>query len=774
MRKRFKRYSILGIILVLGYWLFFSLPEELFHTPNSTVIYSADNVLLGASIADDGQWRFPLNPSIPEKFEKALISFEDERFYYHPGFDIFSIGRALVQNVKEKRVVSGASTISMQVIRLHRRDKPRTWKEKVIELWLATRLELRHSKKEIIALWAAHAPFGGNVVGLEAASWRYYGRSPNLLSWGEAATLAVLPNAPTIIHPGKNRGALLSKRNRLLDKMVDDNVIDSLSAELAKLEPLPDRPKPMPRIAPHLLTHAFATGYKGRRIATTISASLQARVNDLLFLHHGRLSENEIHNAAVLVLDVKTNKIITYYGNNPAGKLHSEDVDIVHAPRSSGSILKPFLFASMNESGDLLPQQLLADIPTQVAGFRPKNFYDKYDGAVPADEALCRSLNIPAVRMLQDYGVERFYQKLQDFNFSTINKHPDHYGLSLILGGAEVTLWDLARAYGNMAYTLNSYFRDEKQHERERGMHVFMECQDEVGVRPVNAGAVYLTLEALTSVKRPNSEFGWSQFSNARKVAWKTGTSIGFRDAWAVGVTPEYIVAVWVGNAEGEGRPDLVGVKAAAPILFDVFRQLPRTSWFEKPYDDLRQVAICTKSGHKASLLCPSVSRADIHKHGRRLRTCPYHKKYFSDEHGRFEVNASCYARHKMKEQTHFALPPIMDYYYRFNHADHHEKLPLLSGCQAEEEISPMDIVYPQPNAKIKVPKELSGYAGRTIFEVAHIESDASVYWHVDDIFVGKTSKKHQLALNPNPGIHKLRIIDDAGIEMRRTFEIVR
>ena len=780
-KNKSRRFIACAIILLIGLWWFFSLPSTLFHTPTSTAIYSSDGNLLGASIAEDEQWRFPLTNELPAKFTQSLVSFEDERFYYHPGIDIFSIGRALVSNIREQRIVSGASTLSMQVIRLHRIDKPRVWKEKIIEMILAIRLECRYSKKEILALWSAHAPFGGNVVGLEAASWRYYGRPPISLSWGEAATLAVLPNAPTIIHPGKNRNKLLTKRNRLLNKLVKDQVIDSLTAELASLEPLPERPQPMPRLAPHLLAHAKSQGQAGQRIKTTLNFHLQKEVNELISEHHKKLNQNQIHNAAIIILDVKTNEILSYVGNTHAGKDHSEDVDVARARRSSGSILKPFLYAAMNQNGSLLPKEIVADIPTQVAGYRPKNFHDKYDGAVPANEALSRSLNIPAVRMLQTYGVEKFHGKLQAMHFSTINQPPHHYGLSLILGGAEVTLWDLTRAYGSMARVVNKYHDRNglyTQNDWDEINYIDKKNNENVEKPRINnpiidAASAYLTFEALTSVKRPESEFGWSHFSTPRKVAWKTGTSIGFRDAWAVGVTPEYIVAVWVGNADGEGRPNLVGVRAAAPLLFNVFRSLPTTSWFEPPHDELRVVSVCLHSGLKASQYCNEKEQLMVHKNARRSLPCSFHKPLFTDLTGEYEANAACFDLDELIQRSQFVLPPAMAYYFRRQHADYEDRLPLHPNCVQSNFGPALEIVYPQPSAEIKVPVDILGETSQAIFEVAHVDPNATVFWHIDGEFVGKTASNHALAMNPPAGKHLLKVIDEMGNSMVRRFEVV-
>ena len=264
--------TYLGCILILfllGLFFWKRLPDPVFHSPCSTVVYDRDGGLLGARIAPDGQWRFPEMDSVPEKFNKCILHFEDRYFYYHPGVNLFSLGRALYQNIKAREVVSGGSTLSMQVIRLSRDLRPRTIGEKIIEIILALRLELRYSKDEILSLYCSHAPFGGNVVGLETASWRYFNRDPFHLSWAESALLAVLPNAPSLLHPGKNQDQLKAKRDRLLASLVAREVIDSMEYLLALEEELPDSPARLPEHAYHL-TEQFSMSRSGKRIHSTI------------------------------------------------------------------------------------------------------------------------------------------------------------------------------------------------------------------------------------------------------------------------------------------------------------------------------------------------------------------------------------------------------------------------------------------------------------------------------------------------------------------------
>ncbi len=459
------RKKTLIVLFLLILWYIFCLPRYLFTDPTCMVLEDAEGNLLGARIAADGQWRFPYNEAIPDKFIAAITTFEDKRFFRHPGIDPLGIAKAIQQNISKGRIVRGGSTLTMQVLRMSRKGKSRNLWQKAIETILATRLELRDTKAEILALYASNAPFGGNVVGLDAASWRYYGKRPDLLSWSEAATLSVLPNSPALIHPGRNRQALINKRNRLLDKLLAQEKIDSLTCELAKLEALPDKPHPLPRLAPHLLDRAFTEHFLHKkntitRLRTTLDRNLQTFANRTLNKHHEQLKANGVHNLAAVIVEVETGNVVAYIGNifRQDNAEHGHEVDVVTAPRSSGSILKPFLYAMMLDEGELLPQSLVPDIPTNMSGYRPVNFHETYDGAVTARKAIIRSLNVPTVRMLGQYGLEKYHFGLQKMGFSTLNQPASHYGLTLILGGAEVTLWDVTNAYTCMARTLNHHY----------------------------------------------------------------------------------------------------------------------------------------------------------------------------------------------------------------------------------------------------------------------------------------------------------------------------
>ena len=761
----FKRLSvtkkvILCILafLVTGY--IFCLPRHLFHVPYSTVVTDRNEELLGARIASDGQWRFPPRNTTPEKIKECLITFEDKHFYHHWGVNPFAIGRAFYQNVKNKRIVSGGSTLTMQTIRLARNES-RTFREKLIEMIWATRLEFRASKEEILSMYISHAPFGGNVVGLDAAAWRYFGHSADDLSWAESAMLAVLPNAPAMIHLSKGRKTLLDKRNRLLKQLLEKKTIDSSTYELAISEPLPDEPHALPQIAPYLVSR-FYQERNGEYSRSTINKGIQTQVEDLAERWSNEFGRSDIRNLAILVIDIPSNQVVAYCGNvHFDRKQGGNQVDVIQAPRSTGSILKPFLYYAMLQEGSLLPDMLLPDVPVNINGFTPQNFSMQFEGAVPASEALARSLNIPAVTMLKRYGVPKFHSFLQQIGLKTINRSSSHYGLSLILGGAEATLWDVTNAYAMMGRSL-------LQLPQRSCSLLLPTSRITESTDPFQPGAVWQTFDALKEVNRPE-EIDWKSIPSMQTIAWKTGTSYGFRDAWAVGVTPRYAVGVWVGNATGEGKPGLVGAQTAGPVLFDIFNLLPSSSWFTRPAGIFVEAEVCRKSGHLKGRFCDETDTLLVLPAGLRTEACPYHHlvTLSADESQRIYEN--CANTEPTLRKSWFTLPPVWEWYYKQHHPEYKPLPPFKAGC-GEDTFQPMQFIYPPMNARIKLPKQLDGSKGFLTVELAHNNPNATVFWHLDATYQAQTQDFHKISLQPAAGKHSLTAVDGEGNTISTTF----
>ena len=771
--KYFKQLSItrkvifiLITILVIAY--IFCLPRQLFHVPYSTVVTDRNGELLGTRIASDGQWRFPPRNTTPEKIKQCLITFEDRHFYHHWGVNPVSTGRAAYQNLKNKRIVSGGSTLTMQTIRLAR-NKSRTFGEKFIEMILATRLEFRASKEKILSMYVSHAPFGGNVVGLDAAAWRYFGHSAEELSWAEAAMLAVLPNAPAMIHLSKSRQSLLNKRNRLLKQLYGRKIIDSSTYELAISEPLPDEPHPLPQIAPHLVSR-FYQERNGKYSVSTIDRGIQTQIENAAERWSNEFNRSDIRNLAILVIDIQTNQVVAYCGNvNFKRKQSGNQVDVIQAPRSTGSILKPFLYYAMLQEGSLLPHTLLPDIPININGFTPQNFSLQFEGAVPASEALARSLNIPAVTMLQKYGAPKFHTFLRQIGLKTINRPASHYGLSLILGGAEATLWDVTNTYAYMGRSLLQLPQTECSlllSDSENSEAVTSAKTTDI----FQPGAVWQTFNALTEVNRPE-EIDWKSIPSMHPIAWKTGTSHGFRDAWAVGVTPHYAIGVWVGNATGEGKPGLVGARTAGPVLFDIFSLLPPTQWFKRPGNVFVKTEVCRKSGHLKGRFCEETDTLLILPAGLKTEACPYHHLVTLSADETHRIYENCANLEPTIQKSWFTLPPVWEWYYKQHHPEYSPLPPFKPGC-GEDALQPMQFIYPPMNARIVLPKQMDGSPGYMTAELAHGNPVTTIFWHLDNTYLTQTQDFHKISLQPTPGKHSLTAVDSAGNTVTTTFYI--
>jgi len=771
-KKPYRWLLLTSILVVLVIWLL-ALPQQLFKTPLSTVVWSMDDKLLGARVAEDGQWRFPVSDTLPEKFKQCILYFEDEYFEYHPGFNPISIFKAFWHNINHD-TKRGGSTITQQVIRLSRQNQSRTYGEKLIELFLATRLEAGFSKEEILKLYAGYAPFGGNIVGLETASWRYFRLPAKDLTWAQTASLAVLPNAPSLVFPGKNEDILKAKRNRLLKKLYNHQVIDSITYKLSLLEDLPGKAYDLPNITPHL-TEWLKQNSQQPQVKTHIDFGIQRQVNEMLMQQLQEWESNQVYNASVIVTHIETGKVLAYAGNTLNSDSPFYHVDMIRSRRSTGSLLKPILYASMLDDGELFPNQLVKDTPARFNNYVPQNFTKDFKGAVNADEVIQKSLNVPAVRLLKTYGIDRFLHKLQKLRLEGINKSADYYGLPLILGGGESSLWEMTRMYANLAKQLKAYNQNQKPSTfsdlQILKYQYFKNNNSKISDEILSPASIYLMFEAMSSLERPGLDAGWKAFANSQKIAWKTGTSYGFKDAWSIGVNREYAVGVWIGNADGTGRPDLVGVNAAAPLMFSVFENLEsEKKWFEKPIADMKSIEVCAKTGHIKSLNCPTSKWIDIPQTQLKLKPCPYHQLINLNAEQSYRINASCFGDQPKITTPWFVLPPIMAYYYEKNHPEYQPLPDFHPQCGQNIGLG-FDLIYPKPNQDIILPKTLEGNVSEVIFKVAYAENKI-LYWHLDDQFIGMTRYFHNMTLQPKAGEHVLTLVNEDGQQLQRWFKV--
>jgi penicillin-binding protein 1C len=758
MKNRRKIYLFIAGLAALTGIIFFPIPE--FNEKFSNAVFDRNGNLLGASISDDGQWRFEPADSVPENLKKCILLFEDQYFYFHPGLNPASLVRAVYQNLAAGKIVSGASTITMQVARI-RYNKSRSLFQKLIEIIASLKLELFHSKEEILNMYVSYAPYGGNTVGVQAAAWRYYNRPLSQLSWAENALLAVLPNDPSSIFPGKSDQSLKNKRDRLLGKLLAKKVIDSLEYKLSVSEPIPPRPRNIPtRDLPLLET--LVKKEKKKVLNTFIDPYWQNTTHEVLKRHHSELKNNGIENVAAFVISLESGKVLSYVGNTSDKDSDGYLVDILQSPRSSGSLLKPLLFALAIEKGMITPKSALPDVPTFFAGFTPKNFNEGFDGIVNADEALARSLNIPFVYLLRDYNYEQFQLDLRRMGLSTIQQNLSRYGLSLVLGGAEVTAWDVASVYYSL-YT-------ELAFEEKKSLYLTNEIKNKNKL-DISPSSIWHMFNAMTELSRPGENANWESFSSSQRIAWKTGTSFGFRDAWAVGLNGKILSIVWVGNADGEGRAGLVGSKTAGPILLELMNKSDYNhNWLDQLKPQNKQYLICSNSGKQATAICERTDWIPLPSSGHQIGKCDLHKQVLVDATGKFRVNSNCYPVHKMTKKNTFIVPTYAATYYKKIHPEYESLPPLMTSCQ--ETAQTISMIYPTKNSNIYIPKGAHGKE-KVILQASHAVSQSTIYWHIDDIYLGSSRQLHEKSIALSKGTYQLRLLDDSGNELIQEVTVI-
>ncbi len=764
--------AVAVLVTVFGLSLWWPLPDPLFSKPLSRLLLDQNGQLLSARIAADQQWRFQAVSSLPDAYTTSLIQYEDKRFMSHPGVDPLAIFRAFYLNLKAGHIVSGGSTITMQLARMVDGNRARTWWQKLQELHLALRLEMQLSKQQILMLYAANAPMGGNTVGIEAAAWRYFGRRLTELSWSESALLAVLPNSPSAMHLSRSRKQLQHKRDFLLHKLWQNGILSEQDFRLSLLEPIPDKPQPWPAQAQHLLDRLSQELPDQAVFHTQIDRRLTRKIEFILQQHSQRLGGLGINNLALIVVDNATLQVKAYFGNVPFSNraVFAPYVDIASQPRSSGSTLKPFLYASMLDSGDITPKMLIPDIPTAYGSYQPTNYDESYRGAVSARQALTASLNIPSVRMLDQYSYQAFYDQLKQLGFSHLFRAPDDYGLSLILGGAEVSLVDLTAAYAYLSRQAQSAAPVLQQ-----GLNYGASRLTESQRSPISQGAAWLTLDALSDVTRPGLHKMHRLFSGSAKVAWKTGTSYGLRDGWAIGTNQSVTVGVWTGNANGEGRPLLTGTTAAAPVLFDTLNIIPASGWPEMPDASLKSVQVCKDNGFLPKFDCLR-QRVLIPAAAQFEKVSPHHFQVAIDNRSGLRTSVSCNAAAKVVSKTFFQLPPSQASYYRISHPGYSPVPDFDSACLPDRRrlAGNFEIIYPGMGQVISLPKYLNGQRGEVVLRASAKKDSARLYWHLDKHYLGMTRTFHELAVSLSEGQHRLRLVDEQGVWQEVTFSVVR
>lgn len=734
------------------------LPHPLFFPDYSSVVYGEEGEILRVSLNRREQWHFPPHEKsyVTDKLRVCTLLYEDEYFFVHQGINPVSLVKSFLDNMDAGEVVRGGSTISMQVARLIR-PKERTYGNKILEILQAFKIEVLYTKKKILSLYVSHAPYGGNIVGAEAAALRYFGKTLDNLSWAESATLAVLPNSPGVVSHFSNEHILRYKRDKLLEKLRDKGKIDEETYRLSLLEDTITRLYPYPFHAPHFTRYLMQNMRLRGRIYSTLNARLNEQLRHIAESHARYFRSLGVHNIAIIVAETESGKVRGYIGSQDYfDTLHEGMVDGVIAPRSSGSLLKPFLYGLAIDDGMLLPDMLIKDIPRNYSGFTPMNATEGFDGLVTMREALVRSLNIPAIDTLSRYGTRRFYLFLKKAGVSTLFRTHEEYGLSFVIGGAEVRLFDMA-----------ALFRGLGRLGRFSPLRVLESERKGISKELISAGTAFEILEIIRELNRPGAEYYWEQYENTRPLAWKTGTSYGGRDAWAVGVSPEWTIGVWAGNFSGEGNPNIKGAHLAGPVLFDVFNTISKERtdiWFERPRD-YQTIHVCKESGYPAGENCEHKVKRDIPKHFTPTMTCPYHKRFPVDtEHG-YLVCPRCWTPGKFEYKSFLVYPPDVLQCLR-DRGLYVERLPRHNPqCETTGGLGPdaLTVIYPLENTEIIVPRDFGGEREKVLFRAAHRDKNARVFWYIDDTYLGETTRIHSLSADLTAGRHTLTLVDEEG-----------
>ncbi len=712
-------------------------PKKLVEEINySKVVLDRKGEILSVFLNSEEEFHIKYDGEVPETLKTAVINYEDKKFYSHSGVDYPRILKSFFNNMTGRKKM-GASTISMQVVKLLE-PKKRTYFNKLVEVVKAYKLESEFSKEEILKIYLNNVPYGSNIVGYSGAIKMYFNKEVKDLSYAEATLLAVLPNSPGILNLKKNNDKLEAKRNRLLKTLLDRKLIDERQYKFSLLEKFPNKIYYYEKKAPQFSIF-LKNKYPEKIIKSTLDYNLQKKLEKIVHDYSNAMKDVGINNAAVLVVNNKTKEVLAYVASQDFyDKRNNGEIDGLQAKRSPASLLKPFLFALSIDDGLIVPDSIYPDVPIYFGNFYPKNSSNTFTGMVKIEEALIKSLNIPFVKLLSDYGVDRFYYFLEN-NDNYPEDRFDKYGLSLILGTREMRPVDIGKLYiglanygkvSNLKYTLT----EDKPKEYQQ----------------FSRGASYLTLETLSRVVRPGNE---KLYSEQRPISWKTGTSYGMKDAWSVGVSPDYTVLVWLGNFNQKSIFSLSGVETAGNLLFKVFNIVDINSkTFEKPTDELKEIEIDEKTGYRKFYDVES-KKVFYPKDAKLLRISPYYKKIFVDEND-MEIDSRSPNFDKRKEKIVIEYPIEVSNYF------------FLNGVRENKNVK---IAYPVQNLNIFVPKDFDGY--KKVAMKLYNPNNEYVYWYLDEDYVGYSNEKEKF-FELDIGKHKLTIITENGAREEVKFNI--
>ncbi len=756
-----KIYLRVGIIfaIFLALHLSFPLPKE---NNYSQIVTSDKGIVLSAFLSADDKWRMKteLNEITPE-LQKAFIAKEDKYFYYHFGINPIAILRAGFNNLVKGKKTSGASTITMQVARLLA-PKERTYTNKIIEIFRALQLEFTYSKVEILQLYLNLVPYGSNIEGVKAASVLYFSRLPNQLSLAQITTLTIIPNRPTSLAIGKHNERIEKERNRWLKIFETENVFPKTVIADALVEPLNAKRQKTPKTAIHF-AHWLHKQYPTKPIIQTyIRADMQAKTEEIARTYMRSIQHFGINNTAILIVENNTRNVVAYLGSqNFDDAKHAGQVDGVRAYRSPGSALKPLVYGLAFEKGLITPKSMLIDVPKDFNGYMPENYNRKFNGYVAAEKALAASLNLPAVELLNLLTVDTLVLRLQQADFEWISKRNKNLGLSLALGGCGVSVAEMAGLYASFA-----------NGGRYQTLNYIAPLPPEGGVETPPSGgrgaailspaANYMLTEILTKVERP-AELPNSYENNPYlpKIAWKTGTSYGRRDAWSIGFNKKYTIAVWVGNFSGEGRPELTGATIATPLLFKLFNNLDYNGgyqWFDMPTNlDFRLV--CQHSGKVPNEFCEQLSSDAYIPSISSAVKCEHLKQVYVSANEKLSFCTKCLPENHYKHKLYPNYPPEMLMYYDQNQITYSKIPPHNPECTQIFDGQEPKIISPANDREYLTDDE----SVELLLQAQAANDVKKLYWYVNDKFYKEAVPSSRTFFKPERGRIKISCSDDKG-----------
>ena len=756
--SRFLKRSlrVFTAFLVFSYLLFLFLdklfPVSLERLSYSTVVVSSDGTVMSAYLSKDQKWRIKIRrEDIPEGLKKEFIYKEDRYFYYHPGVNVFALCKAFFRDLRARHVVSGASTISMQVARmLH--PEPRTFANKFKEIFRAMQLERHYTKEQILEMYFNLLPYGGNVEGLKAASLIYLNKKPVDLSPAEIATLMIVPNNPNKYRLGINNPTIVKERNKWLVRFGKAHLYKQQEIDQALTEPLVAKRGSVQRTAPHLCNRLARKLKDENYIQTNLDFNTQKRTQQIVSDFVQKLAMWNITNASAIIIRNKDHAVVAYVGSANFDDLkNSGQVDGGNALRSPGSALKPFLYAMAFDQGVVTPKSVLYDVPCNYSGYMPHDYDQIYRGKVTVEDALLNSLNVPAVKLLSEMDVNAYITLLEKGGCHSLVNQEKKLGLSLVLGGCGVKLHELTGLYVALA---------------NNGMYAPLRwTKDEPEGKPVQLfsdNASFMISHILTGMLRFDVPANIEGAEDFPKIAWKTGTSYGHRDGWCVGYNDKYTVGVWVGNFNDAEAPELSGSSCAVPLMTKIFGSLNvynDFNWLKFP-KGLGIRWVCNETGDLPGTYCvnqvsdyyiPGVSTTE---------TCDHMQMVYVDKNEKFSYCETCLPAKGYKEKLYPNYAPDMIAYFNLYHIPYQKVPEHNPNCTRVVADNTLSIEFPVNGTEYMLMKNES----HQLKLKCSAGNDVSfVYWYVNDKYIAKSKPDEDVFFSPDNGKLKISCTDDKG-----------